>query len=94
MFDPLEERVISVIQKLRKTLDQPITIDSTFEALGLDSLDSLGLVFDLEEEFSVAFPNDEAVKINSVRAAVESLKKFLPKSGINRGGAAGHPAAV
>ena len=54
-----------------------ITMDSTFEALGMDSLDGLALVDDLEHEYNISIPNKEAMKIRSVRETVESLERLV-----------------
>ena len=59
----------------------------------MDSLDGLTLIFDLEEEFNVAIPNEEAAQIKNVRQAVESLKKLMA-GGATEGGAAGEPATA
>ena len=54
-----------------------ITMDSTFEELNMDSLDGLTLVNELEIEFEITIPNEEAMKIRSVRETVESLQKIF-----------------
>ena len=54
-----------------------IKLYSTFEDLDMDSLDGLTLINDLENEYNITLPNEEAVKIKSVRQAVESLEKFI-----------------
>jgi acyl carrier protein len=54
-----------------------ITIDSSFEELGLDSLDSIELIADMEEEFNVTIPNTELQNIKTIRNAVDGLSKAL-----------------
>ncbi len=81
MSDEVTERVIKVVADSRKVSREQISLDTTFEELGMDSLDGISLIFDLEEEFNVAIPNDEAVKIHSVRQTVENLKRLLAAPG-------------
>jgi acyl carrier protein len=50
-------------------------MDTSFQELGMSSLDALALIFDLEEEFGVSIPNEEAMQIASVRQAVEALER-------------------
>ena len=59
----LEEKIIQFIASKVEDVD-PATIDrsSTFETLGLDSMDRVQLLFDAEETFDVTFDDDEAVK--------------------------------
>jgi acyl carrier protein len=45
--------------------------------LGLDSLDSIELIADLEEEFSVNIPNTELQGIKTIRQAVDGLSKAM-----------------
>ena len=54
-----------------------ITMDSSFEELNMDSLDGITLVNNLEEAYNISIPNEEAVKIRTVRQAVDSLQKIL-----------------
>ena len=54
-----------------------ISIDSSFEELGLDSLDSIELIADLEEEFNVNIPNTELQGIKTIRQAVDGLSKAM-----------------
>jgi acyl carrier protein len=44
----VEERVIRVFADFKKVPIEEITMDTTFEELGFDSLDGLNLVFELD----------------------------------------------
>jgi acyl carrier protein len=80
MSEAIAERVIETIARSQKVSAGEITLDTTFEQLGMTSLDALGLIFDLEEEFNVAIPNEEAMGLRNVRQAVESVRKLLPET--------------
>ena len=77
MPDSVAERVIQVVARLSQLPDVEVSIDTTFQELGMSSLDALSLIFDLEEEFGVSIPNDEAMQIASVRQAIEALERLL-----------------
>ena len=51
-----------------------LTPDTTFEELGMTSLDALALIADLEEEFGVEVPNEDALSLRNVRQAVECVR--------------------
>jgi acyl carrier protein len=73
----LIERVASVIAKTQHIPVESVTIDSTFEALKIDSLDGINILFALESEFDVDIPDDAAKQIRSVREMVDGIEKLL-----------------
>jgi acyl carrier protein len=69
--------VISVIATAQKLPLERITIESTFEELGIDSLDGVNILFALESEFNINIPDDKVEGVRSVRQMVESLEKVV-----------------
>ena len=60
-FDKLKERLEPKLQW------KELTKDSNFKELGIDSLDLVDLVFELEEEIGVEFEDEELLKLNTVQ---------------------------
>ena len=77
MAETVEERVRRVFADFKKVPVEEITMDTTFEELGFDSLDGLNLVFELEEEFDLTVPDDKVQEMRSVRQAVEGIEMLL-----------------
>ena len=77
MKEEIFKKVVKFIADNNHIPSESITIDSSFEDLNMDSLDGLTLINDLENEYNITLPNEEAVKIKTVRQAVESLEKFI-----------------
>ena len=76
--------MIEIIAK-RKHLDPAtLTAGTTFEQLGIDSLDAADLLFAFEDELGIVVPDDVARSMQSVGQIVEGLR------GLNAG-AAGTP---
>lgn len=73
----VEERVIRVFADFKKVQREEITMDTTFDELGFDSLDGLNLVFELEEEFGMTIPDDHVADMKGVRQAVEGIEALL-----------------
>ncbi|MEW5826739.1 MAG: acyl carrier protein [Candidatus Bipolaricaulota bacterium] len=52
---------------------------SFVEDLGADSLDTVELIMEFEDEFGVEIPDEEAEKISTVGEAISFLEKLLAK---------------
>tara|TARA_X000001036_G_C20687972_1_gene808389 strand:+ start:1656 stop:1886 length:231 start_codon:yes stop_codon:yes gene_type:complete len=69
-FDKVKE---VILDKLGPDEDS-ITLDASFvDDLGADSLDTVELIMQLEEEFGIEIPDEEAEKLTTVKAAVEYI---------------------
>ena len=71
-FDKVKE---VVIDKLGVD-EAAITDEAHFvNDLGADSLDTVELIMEFEEEFGIEIPDDDAEKITTVGSAVEYIEK-------------------
>ncbi len=77
MSDELAEKVQSVIATSKRIPRERVTVDSTLEDLGMDSLDQLNLLFALESDFNISIPDEEAKSIRTVREMVEGVRKLV-----------------
>jgi len=73
----VEAKVIEIIVREQHLDPGVVTIDSTFEELGIDSLDGVNILFALEEEFKIDVPDTVAQNMRSVRQVVDSLTRVL-----------------
>lgn len=71
MTDTIEEKVISILSETLGETDSAITIDSTPEDLGLDSLDEIECIIALELEFDLEIDDYDAERLKSVRQIVD-----------------------
>jgi acyl carrier protein len=66
-----------IIEKLGVDAEK-VTEDASFvEDLGADSLDTVELVMDFEEEFDLEIPDEEAEKLTTVGSAIKYLQEKL-----------------
>ncbi len=77
MDQDLHQRVIAIIAKTQHLDASKITADSSFEELGVDSLDGVNILFALENEFDIQIPDETAKQIRSVRQTVEGVENLL-----------------
>ena len=72
----VQERVIDIVATQLGVSKEQITPETSFiNDLGADSLDTVELVMELEEEFEINIPDDAAEKIQTVGQAVEFIEK-------------------
>jgi acyl carrier protein len=81
--EAIEEKVMGAIARVTHTPIEQLTPDSTFEEIGMTSLDALALVAELEEEFGVEIANEDAMGLRNVRGAVECVR-LLTGSGVKQ----------
>jgi acyl carrier protein len=71
------QKVIEIIAREQHLDPAIITLDSSFEQLGIDSLDGVNILFALEEEFKIDIPDAIAQNMRGVRQVVDSLTRVL-----------------
>ncbi len=77
----VEERVINIVSEQLGVSKDQIKHDTSFvNDLGADSLDTVELVMELEEEFDIQIPDEVAEKIQTVGQAIEHIQKAVENS--------------
>ena len=71
------ERVRKVIAKHMRIPEENVTTESTFAELGIDSLDGVNLLFEIEDEFDINIEDDQARSIRSVPEMVDGIQRLL-----------------
>ena len=70
----IEERVIEIVSEQMGVSKDQVTRDTSFvNDLGADSLDTVELVMEFEEEFAITIPDEEAEKIQTVGQAIDYI---------------------
>jgi acyl carrier protein len=71
----IEERVTRIVCNQMGTTADKITAETSFvNDLGADSLDTVELVMEFEDEFEISIPDEDAEKIQTVGHAIEYIK--------------------
>ncbi len=76
----VEERVIEIVCENLGVNKEQVTRNTAFiEDVGADSLDIVELVMELEEEFEITIPDEQAEKIKTVGEAIDYIEKEMGK---------------
>ncbi len=69
------EKIVAYLAEQLDVSAEEITMDTTFESLGIDSLDTVEMVMDLEADLGVDLELDE--KVSTVGELVEFVESKL-----------------
>jgi acyl carrier protein len=72
---------IALIAKQKSLSPDQIHLESTFDELGLDSLDRVSLAFDIEEKYEIEIPEDKLGQIKTVNDMVTGIEEALRRKG-------------
>ncbi len=74
----VKERIVDIVSEQLGVNKDQINDDTHFvNDIGADSLDTVELVMELEEEFDITIPDDAAEKIQTVGEAIEFIEKHV-----------------
>ena len=77
----IQEKVIAIVAEQMGKDKAEITRDTHFvNDLNADSLDTVELVMEFEDEFETSIPDEEAEKIQTVGQAIDYIKQHLAKA--------------
>lgn len=77
MSDELIQRVLKVIATVKRLPQEEVTIDRSFQELGIDSMDGVEILFALENEFDITIPDEDAKAIRSIREMAAGVDKLV-----------------
>ena len=80
MGTSVRDRVIEIICEQMGQSKEKVSEDTSFiNDLGADSLDTVELVMELEDEFDLSIPDDAAEKIKTVGDAIGYIEEHAKK---------------
>ena len=87
-MNPIAQECIALIAKQKDLPPEQISLESSLEELGLDSLDRVSIVFDLEDKYKIEISDDQLDAVKTVRDMVTGIERALAQKS-----AAASPAA-
>ncbi len=80
MAEDIEQKVIEIVSEQMGVDKAEITRETHFiNDLNADSLDTVELVMEFEDEFELSIPDEEAEKIQTVGQAIDYIKEHSAK---------------
>ncbi len=79
MAESIQDRVLRVIATTRRVPLETVRAESTFEELGIDSLDRINILFELEGEFDIEIDDEQAKQVTTLRQMIDGITLLLDK---------------
>jgi acyl carrier protein len=77
MSESIQDRVLRVIATTRRVPLETVRPDSTFEELGIDSLDRINILFELEGEFDIEIDDEQAKQVTTLEQMIDGITKLV-----------------
>ena len=74
----IAERIMDIIAKEAKLDRAQLTLDTRLDALKIESLDLVQILFAIEDQFDVYVPyNDESYKLETLRDVIDGVNRLI-----------------
>ncbi|NYF79665.1 acyl carrier protein [Granulicella arctica] len=77
MSESIQDRVLRVIATTRRVPPETVRADSTFEELGIDSLDRINILFELESEFDIEIDDEHAKQVTTLQQMIDGITQLV-----------------
>lgn len=71
------EKIQKIIAEQLGIETEEVKIDTSFEKLGIDSLEIFEIVMSIEDEFDLEIPNEDVEKITNVKDTVKYIESKI-----------------
>jgi acyl carrier protein len=76
--DEITEKLLEIVRHEKTLPDDKLALDTPLAEAGIDSLDSLSILFAIEETFHISIPDDKARAIKTLGDMVTTVEGLLP----------------
>ncbi len=71
------DKVLAAVVSMKRLPKEQVNLDSSLADLGYDSLDTINLLFEIEETFNINVPDEQARAIRKVREIVDGVQRLV-----------------
>jgi acyl carrier protein len=84
-MDQFTEKVLTTLAAVKHVPPERISLDSSLQDLGFDSLDRVTMLFEIEKEFHISVSDEDARSIQTVRDIVQGVERLVAKAAAPEG---------
>lgn len=76
----IAEQLLTIVRREKDVPDDLLTPETPLAAAGIDSLDSLTILFAIEEQFRISIPDARAKSIKTFGDMIDVVQELVPQS--------------
>lgn len=76
--EEIERKLTDIVRAEKNIPDDQLTPETPLAGVGIDSLDSLTILFAIEEQFHISIPDDQARAIVTFKDMIDAVEALLP----------------
>jgi len=76
----IQEKLIGIVREEKNIAEEQLTPATELAAAGIDSLDSLTILFAIEEQFHISIPDDRARAIRTFGDMIDVVETLVAAS--------------
>jgi acyl carrier protein len=76
-MDEIADRCIAIIARTKTPPLENVRLESSFDELGLDSLDKINASFEVEDVFAIQIPDESMNSLRTVQDMVDGVKRLV-----------------
>ena len=76
--DEIQQKLIDIVRKEKDVPDEKLTLETALADAGIDSLDALTILFEIEEQFRISIPDDKARALKTFGDMVDVVEQLVP----------------
>jgi acyl carrier protein len=78
--DEIQQKLIAIVRQEKDVAEELLKPETALADAGIDSLDSLTILFAIEEQFRISIPDDRARAMKTFGDMVDMVEDLLAKS--------------
>ena len=78
--EEIQQKLIAIVRQEKDVAEELLEPETPLAEAGIDSLDSLTILFAIEEQFRISIPDDRARAMTTFGDMVDMVEDLLPKS--------------
>ncbi len=76
----LTAKITALVASVTRRNPDAIRPDASFDELGIDSLDRINILFELENAFNIDIPDEEARRITTIPEMIQQIQAYLERA--------------